>query len=559
MNSNFLDNSGYKIPLSNISYNKLKNLINDLTVVPRTMMSNEQDDENTKFKLYKICDKYITVPKFYGIEKFGTPEIQKYNPVKSDMKFTSELRDYQIPIVNKCMEYLNKNNGGLLSIPCGMGKTTMALKMACELGLKTLVVVHKSFLLDQWKQRIKQFTNAKIGIIRQNTVNVKNKDIVIALIQSLSRRKYEKQIFKEFGTVIYDESHHCASKHFSKALAKTAVKYTIGLSATPYRSDGLIKVMHWYLGKVMFRIKMKCNDQVVSKIINYHSTSSDYKNRKRFIKGEMRSDCVKMETYLIENENRNNHLINIIDTLRKNNKRKILILSGRKKHLSLLKKAVDKLIKKDIDNEIIKKDQCITQFYTGDLNQQQREYAEKNGDIFFGTYNMAHEGLDIERLNTIILATPKKDIVQSIGRILRKVLVDGDQRPLIIDFKDSLEVYNNQGNKREIVYRKGTYNLEHYCIIDNKIVDNKIYKKDVGIDSKINKNIDFCSNIKDVLSVTKVKLNKNYILDHLKIIDNDVDDDDSDNDENNRKIYTSIAKGTKKKQNVDVFKNFIKK
>ena len=527
MNNNILCNRGYKIPLIDISCKQLESIIKELTVTPNTMMCNNKD-EDTSFKLYKLNEKYIIVPKYYGIEKFGKPDIIKYNPTTTKMKFKLELRDYQKPIINKCIAYLNQHDGGLLSLPCGLGKTALGLKMACELGYKTLVVVHKSFLLDQWKDRINQFTDAKIGIIRQDTVDVEDKDIVIAMIQSLSKRNYERDIFEDFGTVIYDESHHCASKHFSKSLIKTSTKYTISLSATPHRNDGLIKVMHWFLGKTMFKIKMKDNDQVVAKIINFHSSDKDFKNRERFIKGEMRADCVKMETYLTENNDRNKHLIDIINELRKDNNRKILILSGRKDHLKLLKEKVDKSIKLDIENELIDENHCKTRYYTGDLKQEERFDAEENGDILFGTYSMAAEGLDVPKLNCIILATPKKDVVQSIGRVMRKVLQDGDLRPLIIDFKDSLNVYKNQGDKREALYKRGKYNIEHYYISDKEFVKPKDYTKITEIEVKENKWIEFSINLENILRNLKVKLSKNYLLQHIEIknaTEEDIDDE----------------------------------
>ena len=561
-NCNILSNKGYKIPLSDISSKKLESIMKELTVTPNTMMSNNKDDENTSFTLYKLNEKYITVPKYYGIEKFGKPETIKYNPIKSEMKFILELRDYQIPIVNKCMEHLNEHGGGLLSLPCGLGKTALGLKMACNLGYKTLVVVHKSFLLDQWKDRISQFTNAKIGIIRQNTIDVENKDIVIAMIQSLSKRNYDSEIFQDFGTVIYDESHHCASRHFSKALIKTGAKYTISLSATPHRNDGLIKVMHWFLGKTMFKIKMKDNDQVISKIINFNSSDKDFKNRERFIKGEMRADCVKMETYLTLNNDRNKHLINIINELRKDNKRKILILSGRKDHLKLLKQKVDKLIKIDIDDNVIENDSCKTRFYTGDLKQEDRFDAEENGDILFGTYSMAAEGLDVPKLNCIILATPKKDVVQSIGRVMRKVLQDGDLRPLIIDFKDSLNVYKNQGDKREALYRRGKYNIEHYYINDKEFIKPKEYTNITKIDVKENKGIEFSSDLERILKTPRVKLSKNYLLKHIEI-QNIAEDKESDsecieefNPSCNNKI---VKKKFNEKRELPNLMNFLKK
>lgn len=354
--------------------------------------------------------------------------------------------------------------------------TTMAIYMASLLGLKTLVITHKTFLQDQWIARCKQFTKSSVGSIRQSTVDIEGHDFVIAMIQSLSKRDYDENIFKSFGCVIADECHHFSAKHFSKALAKSGTKYTIGLSATPYRNDGLIRVVNWYLGDIMFQKKLQTNNQVVAKIITFYSHNKLFCEKSRYIKGMgSRPDTVKMISNLVELKERTLHIVNVINEIRKDPERKILILSGRKAHLKELKNEIDKSISQDIKDKKILPDECQTFFYTGDIKKEQRQDAEKNGDILFATYDMAHEGLDIDRLNTIILATPKKDVVQSVGRILRKILQDGDIRPLIVDFVDNLSAFASQAKTREKFYNKSHYVQNYYYTYDDKIIDPQVY------------------------------------------------------------------------------------
>ena len=551
MSSNILCNKGYKIPLSDLSYKQLKKVMNELTVKPNNMMV-DKDDDSGSFKLYKVNDKYIIVPKFYGIENFGYPEVVKYDPAKSKMKFKSELRDYQVPVVNDCIDRLRDTQTFLLNLCCGWGKTIAAIYIACKLGYKTLIIVHKSFLLQQWIERIKQVTNAKIGIIQGKTIDVKDKDIVIGMVQSISKKNYDSDIFKEFGFVIYDEVHHMASQHFSKTFSKTCAKYTLGLSATIYRLDGLTKVLFWHLGKNMIRIKMKENDQVIVKIINFNSSDKDYKPRERYIMGKMRPDCIKMETYLTENIHRNNNIIEIINELRKNTDRKILILSKRKKHLKILKTGVDKLIKKDIDDEEIDKNECITHYYTGDLNEKERDEAEKNGDLLFATFGIAAEGLDISKINCVILASPVSSATeQSIGRGIRKILQDDDERPLIVDFKDNISIYQNQGEKREKIYKRGKYCIENYFVNDDELMDQKEYCKKTKLPFNKKINTEFMDDMEEVMKTTLVKLPKNYLLTKLKI-ENIVGDCDgnggSDNEDNFFKKKENTFVENKKKK-----------
>ena len=84
--------------------------------------------------------------------------------------------------------------------------------------------------------------NARIGKIQQNTVDVEDKDIVLAMVQSLSKKEYKSGTFEPFGLAIFDECHHLGAEVFSKSLMKVGCKYTLGLSATPDRNDGLTKV-----------------------------------------------------------------------------------------------------------------------------------------------------------------------------------------------------------------------------------------------------------------------------------------------------------------------------
>jgi superfamily II DNA or RNA helicase len=471
---------GYTIPKNKLTDKQLQLIEKELTVTPLNSDYAKDGDPNTKYKIYKIDEENVIIPRYYGIQKFGIPEFDNFEPKKVNIKFTSELREYQKDITDKCLVHVRKHGGGLLVVPCGSGKTVMAIYMAAQLGLKTLIITHKTFLQDQWIDRCKQFTKSKVGIIRQNTVDVEGKHFVVAMVQSLSRRDYDPEIFKDFGICIIDETHRFGSKHFSKALMKTGAKYTFGLSATPRRSDGLFKVVKWLLGDIMFEKKLQTNNQVVAKIITYHSKDKLFKEKKRFINGKVRPDCVKMITNLITLESRNQHIINVIDQLRKDPERKILILSGRKNHLTHLKNSVDKLIQNDVDAEIILKDECKTYYYTGDIKRDERTEAEKEADILFGTYDMAHEGLDIDRLNTIILTTPKKDVEQAVGRILRKILQNGDIRPLVVDFVDNLPIFSRQGETRETFYKKSKYVQQYYYAVEDDLVSPRKYLKVIG-------------------------------------------------------------------------------
>lgn len=468
-----LNNNGYMIELDSLPKTNLKYILSDLTVTPYRLDATKEEMEASKFSLFRYseCKKYIIVPRYYGIQKFGEPNITEFNPEKIFTSFSQTLREKQIVVTQKCIKYMKKHGGGLLSVPCGFGKTVCALYIAQYLGLKTLVIVHKSFLLKQWKDRAKEFMNItddRIGTIRQKECDVDDKDIVIGMIQTIAKKEY-RDVFSQFGLVVYDEAHHVASRHYSKCLAKTGAKYTLALTATPYRGDGLIKIMYWFTGGTIYREKMKTDQNVIVKMIYYKSTDTKlFSNKRRWFQGKTRSDTNKMITNVCKIKSRNDKIIEMVTHIRRTEpERKILILSGRKDHLDILKRGVDQEINKDIKNGLIDQDEVYSCYYIGDTKPIDRQEAEDRGDIIFATYAMANEGLDIKHLNTVILACPKKDVVQSIGRIMRTILCSGSLRPMIIDIGDDVYGLNNWINVRNIVYTKCKYAIEKYYLIDN--------------------------------------------------------------------------------------------
>lgn len=383
--------------------------------------------------------------------------------------------------------------------------TSMAIYVASQLKVKTLIITHKTFLQDQWIARCKQFTNSSIGIIRQDKVEVEGNDFVVAMIQSMSKRKYDPAIFKQFDLVVCDETHHFSSRCFSQALAKCSAKYTMGLTATPYRGDGLMHVVNWFLGDVMYEKRIKTNNQVVTKMITFNCTDPLFKEKKRWIKGKIRPDCVAMITNLIQIKQRNQHIVDIINSLRRTGERTILVISDRKDHLKELKTAVDLAIQKDIEEDIVDGDENRTYFYTGDTKKNDRFEAEQYADILFATYAMAQEALDIDRLNTIILATPKPDVNQAVGRILRKVLETGDVRPLVIDIVDNLGVFMRQSEKREKFYEKSKYVSQYYYMLNDKFISSYDHLK---MNGETNENLskEIPQNFDEVLEVPPVDI-----------------------------------------------------
>jgi hypothetical protein len=162
------------------------------------------------FPVYRESLLKLYVPRYFGMERYGSNIENKIAPGdKIGLKFSGELRDYQNVIVDKYLKAATAQTcggGGLLDVDPGKGKTVMALKIMERLAVKTLVVVHKSFLTNQWKERIEQFLpGARVGTIQGQVFDIENKDIVIGMVQSLSMKEYPQNAFESFGLTVFDE------------------------------------------------------------------------------------------------------------------------------------------------------------------------------------------------------------------------------------------------------------------------------------------------------------------------------------------------------------------
>lgn len=514
-----LINNHYIIDKNNISHELLNNIKKELFMIPiyiKQIMKNDDsfNIEQIGFPIYLETENTITVPRFYGIKNFGIPTQIEFNNNVSNFEFNGSLRNEQKVIMNIIINHLNKFGGGIVQAGCGSGKTILAICTASILKMKTLVLVHESFLQSQWVDRIKQFTNAKVGIIRQNKIADNDCDIVIAMVQSIQRRDYNN-ILDNFGFLIIDECHHYAASIFSKVFYKIGASKILGLSATPLRQDGLTCVIENFIGNIFYKQAFKINKNVTVKIFRFNSSDPLYVEKMGWnpFKKQLDPSHIKMISNFTITPSRNNHLINIINGLRKIPGRKILVLSERVKHLEILKNGIDDLLQKDINDGIILQDECKTYYYIGDSKEYERKEAEEKGDILFGTTHIAQEALDIPRLNTIVLATSKKNITQAIGRIMRKILETGDLKPLIIDFFDTISIFKNQGNQRQKIYNMGEYDVETYYLHDNKIINlREGLKRDFDMDdqqinSYINEypNANYECNIDKILNLENIQ------------------------------------------------------
>jgi superfamily II DNA or RNA helicase len=444
----------------------------DLTITPFVCPGYGSEDDLIPYKLFLENADKIYVPYYYAVTLFGNipPKTKIANPYQINIQFSSErkMRPYQQDIIKTYMNSAKAKGGGIISVGCGRGKTVMALKILEELKVKTLILVHKEFLMNQWVERIGEYLpDAKIGYIQGKTLDIRDKDIVLAMIQSLSDPRKDKDypvgIFEGFGLVIADECHHLAAKQFCRALAKYTFKYTLGLSATPNRADGLAKVFKWYLGDIVYKdseIQKSEEDKALDHIPNstvqiYKYNNRDIKYCKEELNYQKKPNVVIMKSNIAKCLKRTNFLLSFIPKLIEEG-RTILLLSCRRDHIFQMEKLINNM---NIEN-------CSVGLYLGGMKQEDLDISATKR-VIIATFNMAEEAFDCKTLNTLIYATPHNNIEQAVGRILREEKKRRAYIPLIIDLQDMFSSFNKWNKTREKYYTSKGYPMTFYDVDNN--------------------------------------------------------------------------------------------
>lgn len=461
----YISKHGFVVKKEEISKEELKKLKRELVARPIEDVNYKVDGGD--YPIYIETQNKIYIPKMYGKKKYtnaNVKETDEYIGKDIDVKFEGELREEQKEVYNTMIDKLKEKKGAILQASAGCGKTIMCLKIITELKKKALIIVNKVSLLNQWQEEIKRFIpDARIGIIQgSKNCDTEDKDIIVGMLHSLARIDYPKEKLTEIGMVCVDEIHHMGAKVFSQVFFKVTSYYTLGLSATPNRADGLEYVFKWHIGEVECKkvIESKGKEPVV-KIVKLKLKQDEYKEvKKKDYRGKETILYTSMLSELVKMNERNKIIVKIIKEKVKergeNEKRKILVLSDRIEHLEKLREIYE-AEKED--------EQYTSDFFLGGMKSEQLKNAKK-AMIIFATYKAFGEGVDEKDLNCLILTTPKKyvngiqmnkkrdngSLEQIVRRIIRKDHLE--LHPEIIDINDDFSVYKTQSNSRKIFYKK---------------------------------------------------------------------------------------------------------
>lgn len=342
-----------------------------------------------------------------------------------DFKFT--LRDSQQFV------YDEVKDSCIINAWVSWGKTFTALAIANKLAQKTLIVTHTLALRSQWEKEIKKVFGVTAGVIGSGKFDT-NSPFVVGNIQTLYRNI--DKIQNEFGTVILDEMHHVSSPTFTRIIDASRARYKIGLTGTMQRKDGRHVIFRDYFSSTVFKPPKE----------NYLTPRVDIvKSGVRFLDGNVDwASRINALAYDWEYQN----MMSVLAASYAAKGHKVLVVSDRVDFLKSCHRLVG-------ENAI-----CVT----GEVPHEERPAMIKEifstKDILFGTQSIFSEGISVDCLSCLILATPVNNdplLTQLIGRIIR--LYEGKPQPRIVDIHLEGRTARKQANARMGYYMKQGYEV----------------------------------------------------------------------------------------------------
>jgi superfamily II DNA or RNA helicase len=381
-------------------------------------------------RLARICAEQGE-PVEYEDDRRSLPEV--------DFTFRGELRPYQ----NTACQAMLRKRFGTLCAPTGAGKTVCGLSLIAQRRQPALIVVHTRDLAMQWVERIEQFLDIparKVGMIGSGKSTV-GEAVTVATVQSVYSRA--KDLKKRVGHIIVDECHRAPSRTFTAAVTAFDCAYSLGLSATPYRRDGLTQLIFWHLGEMHARIDgedLMESGAILRPEICIRPTSFKCERDPTEEYGLIIAD-------LTENMERNSLIVDEVAREVASGRGVGLVLSDRKIHCRMLQELLEE--RHGISGAIL----------TGDTPLPERkrlveQIQSGRVDVVFATGQLIGEGFDASNLTSLFLATPIKfsgRLIQYLGRVLRPA--QGKAQPRVYDFVDEkVGVLDAAARARAVVY-----------------------------------------------------------------------------------------------------------
>lgn len=417
------------ILLSSIDDEDKEDLANELTIKeqPPKKFGKQKKIYNPNpiivetFDVRKYKGEYnVFIPLNYSSEMYGNGVFLNHSQNFSNVNFTGKLTDLQVEVAAEAKQRLKKYRTCFISMQCGLGKTITALFLLSKLKKKAIVLVHRIVLINQWIESINKFLpGTRIEICGANCSP--SEDVDIYIMNMMNVEKIYPEQFEKVGVhvIIVDEAHVACTKSLSKSLLYLCPDYIIGLSATPYRADGLDKVLNVYFGEHRI-VRSEERPHTVYQIMTKFPIETEVTKQ-----GTLNWNSVI--TSQMMNDERNNL---IVDIVKKFKDIAWIILCKRVTHVKMLKKKLDEAGE-----------------YACTLAGNQQQY-DKDARILIATFSKCSTGFDHPKLSGMILANDICEFVQCHGRIFR----DPRKKPIFIDMVDDFPTLKNHWYQRKKVY-----------------------------------------------------------------------------------------------------------
>lgn len=397
-------------------------------------------------------DKYIALPRgsldeaVFLMKSLGIHvkiRDERFKGAMLDVSFLGELRPEQTLAVKEML----RHDTGVLCAPTAFGKTVSAAAIIAERKVSTLILVHRTQLMDQWASRLSSF----LGIDEKQIGKLgggKRKPggfIDIALMQSLNRKGEIDDRIADYGQIIVDECHHLSAFSFEQILKSAKAKYVLGLTATPIRRDGHHPIIFMQCGPIRYRVNDKHQHRPFDHEVFPKKTGFSL---------QVETEAIhEIYAYIAQSAERNQLIVQDVKAALASG-RSPLVLTERKDHLFLLAEQL-----KGCTEHIIT-------LYGGMGVKQRRLEMEKLTNLPVGatrliiaTGKLIGEGFDDPQLDTLFLTMPiswRGTLQQYAGRLHR--LHDGKKVVQIYDYIDeNIPVLMRMYDKRMKGYRAMGY------------------------------------------------------------------------------------------------------
>lgn len=355
------------------------------------------------------------------VERAGS-RLEIREQARDDGTLDVALQAKLTPEQRTAFDSLAEHDLGVLVAPPGAGKTVVACAVIAARATATLVLVDRLPLLDQWRDRLTAHLGMKrnqIGLIGSGRSRLRG-SVDVAMIQSLARRDDVARLTAPYGLVIVDECHHVPAVTFERVVRDIDAPSWLGLTATPYRRDGLEGLITMYCGPVRHRMGAReANEPEFARLLTVHQTSHGAAGTQS--DGHDRPDAAPIQDVfraLTEDDARTNQIAADIAAAARAG-RNCLVLSQWTQHLARVRDSLDV---RGIHADVLQ---------GGVGRRARREIADRlaaarpgDGIVLLASGSFLGEGFDCPPLDTVFLTFPiafKGRLVQYVGRALRPV------------------------------------------------------------------------------------------------------------------------------------------